>query len=101
MMEREESPMRVSIRTVSRPLALPALLVVTLFTGVALADAPAAPQTSPDPSAKAQALIDKGVAFLKSQQKPDGSWQNKETDPPAITAIALRALVNSGKLDAN
>src|SRR3954469_8299548 len=39
--------------------------------------------------AKVQATIDRGLAFLKAQQKPDGGWQ-KENDPPAITAIALK-----------
>jgi len=41
---------------------------------------------------KVQAAIDKALAFLKSQQKPDGGWQ-KENDPPALTAIALKAFV--------
>jgi squalene-hopene/tetraprenyl-beta-curcumene cyclase len=39
---------------------------------------------------EARAMIDKGLAFLKSQQKPDGGWQG-ERDPPAITAIVLKA----------
>jgi len=43
-----------------------------------------------------QAIVDKGLAFLKSQQKPDGSWQN-EKEPPAITALALRTFVQDAK----
>src|SRR5437868_3944719 len=39
-----------------------------------------------------QQLIDGGLNFLKSQQKPDGGWQG-EKDPPAVTAIVLKAFV--------
>jgi squalene-hopene/tetraprenyl-beta-curcumene cyclase len=45
---------------------------------------------------KVQATIDRGLAFLKSQQKPDGGWQ-KENDPPALTAIALKAFAQDPK----
>lgn len=45
-----------------------------------------------DPAGAAQAQVDRGLAFLKSQQQPDGGWQLGE-DPPAITAIALKAFV--------
>lgn len=44
------------------------------------------------PNQRAASLIDKGVTFLKSQQKPDGSWQ-AENEPPGISAIVLRAIV--------
>ncbi|MDB5318805.1 MAG: hypothetical protein JWN40_436 [Phycisphaerales bacterium] len=50
--------------------------------------------------AKLQATIDRGLAFLKSQQKPDGGWQ-KENDPPAITAIALKAFAQDPKTGPN
>ena len=36
-----------------------------------------------------QMAIDKGLAYLKSQQKPDGSWSNP--DHPALTAMPLIA----------
>lgn len=53
------------------------------------------------PSAlRAQQLINNGLAFLKAQQKPDGSWQG-EKDPPALTAIVLKAFVQEAKYDAN
>lgn len=42
-----------------------------------------------------QPLIDKGLAYLKSQQKPDGGWANTN-EPPGITAIVLKAFVKSG-----
>ena len=49
----------------------------------------------------ARAAIDKGLAYLKSQQKPDGSWQN-EKDPPAMTAVVLKAFVqDKEKYNAN
>src|SRR4051812_41945325 len=59
------------------------------------ANAPTSPQGQ-----QAQALIDKGLAYLKSQQKPDGSWQS-EKDPPAVTAIVLKAFVQDPTYDAN
>ena len=65
-----------------------ALALGLAATGFA-ADAPAT-----DPAALAQGEIDKGLAFLKSSQMSDGSWQ-KEGEPPALTAIALRAFVGS------
>ena len=34
--------------------------------------APADPKSTQDPAAKAQAVIDKAVEFLKTQQQPDG-----------------------------
>jgi squalene-hopene/tetraprenyl-beta-curcumene cyclase len=52
-------------------------------------------------SDEAQAAIDKGLAYLKSQQKPDGGWQT-EKDPPAMTAVVLKAFVqDKPKYDAN
>jgi squalene-hopene/tetraprenyl-beta-curcumene cyclase len=62
--------------------------------------AAATPKSAKDHSARAQALIDKGLAFLKTQQKPDGGWQG-EKDPPALTALVLRAFVRADKYDAD
>lgn len=42
---------------------------------------------------KAQQIIDKGLAYLKAQQQKDGGWQRSDREPPAITALALRAFV--------
>src|SRR3954465_8373865 len=53
-----------------------------------------------DPSAQAQAAIDKGLEYLKTQQKPDHSWQ-RESDPPAISAIVLKAFMGDKKYDAD
>lgn len=41
---------------------------------------------------KANASIDKGIAYLKSQQAEDGSWMPEVG--PAITGLALTALIN-------
>jgi squalene-hopene/tetraprenyl-beta-curcumene cyclase len=38
-----------------------------------------------------QIAIDKGLAYLKAQQKPDGSWSDAEQTNPALTALPLVA----------
>ena len=53
-----------------------------------------------DPTAKAQAQIDKALEYLKTQQKPDHTWQ-RDSDPPAITAIVLKAFMGDKKYDAD
>ena len=60
-----------------------------------------APVGVPEETAKlnAQAAIDRSLAWLKTQQQPDGGWQ-KGQEPPAITALVLRSFVQSGKFDA-
>lgn len=40
--------------------------------------------------------IDHGVAFLKREQKADGSWQDHAGLPGAITSLVTLALLNSG-----
>ena len=63
--------------------------------------APAATAASAqNPSAKAQAVIDKAIEYLKTQQQPDGSWQT-EKQPLGITALVLRAIVAEEKYDAS
>ena len=51
------------------------------------------------PAEQTQATIDKALAFLKTQQQPDGGWQASERIPPAFTALALRAFVQDNKYD--
>jgi squalene-hopene/tetraprenyl-beta-curcumene cyclase len=58
------------------------------------------PARADDPSPQAQTLIDKGLDFLKTQQKPDHTWQ-RDSDPPAITAIVLKAFMGDKKYDAD
>ncbi len=65
----------------------------------------AAPETATatakqDAAAKARAAIDRGLAYLKTQQQPDGAF-NVPQAPPAITAIALRAFLDGGQYSAN
>ena len=45
-----------------------------------------------DPGARAQALIDRGLHYLRQQQHPDGSWQ-QAGDFPALTAITIKTFV--------
>jgi squalene-hopene/tetraprenyl-beta-curcumene cyclase len=53
-----------------------------------------------DPAQSAQATADKALAYLKSKQKPDFSWQD-EADPPGVTALVLRAFISDDKYDAD
>jgi squalene-hopene/tetraprenyl-beta-curcumene cyclase len=72
-----------------------ALAVFALICGMTLSlprPAQAAPTDSQDAAARAQAMIDRGLAYLKTQQQPDGGWQ-KPMDQPAITALVLKAFV--------
>jgi len=63
--------------------------------------APAANVAAPaEAAATAQGTVDKGLAFLKQNQKPDGGWQS-EADPPAITAIAVKAFVQDPHYKSN
>ncbi len=70
------------------PVAVLVALLVALPAFAERADRQSTPAT------EAQAMITGGLNYLKSQQKPDGSWQN-EKDPPAVTAIVLKAFVQS------
>jgi squalene-hopene/tetraprenyl-beta-curcumene cyclase len=49
---------------------------------------------TPELSQQARAAVEKGVAWLKTQQKPSGAWS--EENMPALTALPLWALVASG-----
>jgi squalene-hopene/tetraprenyl-beta-curcumene cyclase len=57
----------------------------------------ATPARADDTAVKLQTAIDKGLHYLQLQQKPDGGWQRSDKEPPAITAIALRAFVQDSK----
>ena len=52
-----------------------------------------------NPAQLAQATIDKALGYLKSRQKPDFGWQD-EADPPAFTALVLRAFISDEQYDA-
>jgi hypothetical protein len=78
-------------------------LVVAAVAGMSGAVLPAvwsAPEPSPQRAemvvlSRAQSIADKGLNYLKAQQKPDGGWQ-EANEPPAITAIAIKAFVQDG-----
>jgi len=53
-----------------------------------------------EPSERAQAIVDKSIDYLKAQQLPDGGWQ-AASQPPAITAVVLRAIVQDAKYNAD
>ena len=65
------------------------LMVVALLAACGMA---ARAESNTEPQHKAQALIDRGLGYLKQQQQQSGAWHN-ENEPPAITAIALRAFL--------
>ena len=52
------------------------------------------------PDQLSQATIDKALAYLKSQQKPDNGWQGQD-DPPGITALVLRAFIAEPQYNTN
>lgn len=74
-------------------VAAPTFLPLT--TSTLHAEAPASTA-----HAVVQDIIDKALNYLKSQQQPDGSWQ-KPNQPPALTAIALKAFVQDPKIGPN
>ncbi len=75
-------------------------LTLAMMSATAMARDPA-PTAATDPaSVKAQAVIDKGLNFLKTQQQPDGSWQNIG-EPPALSALVLKAFMGDSKYDAD
>ncbi|HEY7118602.1 MAG TPA: prenyltransferase/squalene oxidase repeat-containing protein [Tepidisphaeraceae bacterium] len=48
-------------------------------------------------TADGQKTIDKALAFLKTQQQKDGSFQRSDREPPAVTALVLKALARDAK----
>src|SRR5258706_14014993 len=80
-----------------KSVCIAAVLLLSLV-GSAFAVIPT-PNDNASVTTRGQATIDKSITWLKSQQKPDGGWQ-KENEPPAMTALVLRAMLQSGKVDA-
>ncbi len=80
-------------------LAVLAAAVLTAAPTIYAQAAPAATAaTRAAPAPDVKLLLDRGVAFLLKRQTPEGSFQGKY-DPPAITALALRALAGQGGVD--
>ena len=70
---------------------------LTALIAAALTCAAAAESMNPDLARQARAATEKGVAWLKSQQKENGAWS--EENMPALTALPLWALAASGLPD--
>lgn len=68
------------------------IAAVTMFTGLTQS----AFAIDAAHEATARAAIQRGVAFLKTTQLEDGSWTPQPG--PAITALAVTAMVNSGRV---
>src|SRR5437763_130256 len=66
-----------------------------LLAGILIVRAPAAgPDVGPDPK-EVQAVLEKGAAFLKKTQNPDGSFSPKRAGP-GISALVATALLRNG-----
>jgi hypothetical protein len=72
------------------------VLAAFVITGAFIAPALSASDQAADPTAKdAQPLVDKALAFLKTQQAADGSFSAKRAGP-GITAVVVAALLRNG-----
>src|SRR5262249_43615398 len=73
--------------------------IVTTISKIAVAlvlVASASRSVRADDAAKdRQAVLEKGIAFLKQSQSSDGSWSAKRAGP-GITALVVAAMVRSG-----
>ena len=63
---------------------------------VIAAPAAAQPKAGPDP-AEVRAVVEKAYEFLKTRQKPDGSFEPLRAGGPGPTALIAAALVRLGK----
>lgn len=74
------------------------LACTLLVAGLPRAGAAQTPAMSPEVRAALLKSLDRGAAYLLSQQKPDGTWE----DNPGITALAATALLRqTGKTPAS
>ena len=73
--------------------AIAAALGIAPAVSPVFAENPPAPaKVSPDPAGQAENMVVHGLDFLKQQQQPDGGWQ-QPNEPPAITAITVKAFI--------
>lgn len=72
-------------------------LSATGLAGISIpaSSAPAAKPAAGAARAALQSSVEKGIAFLRGTQKPDGSWQNY----PGYTALAVTGLLRNGVTD--
>jgi len=68
------------------------VIIATIAALLMLGASARAQDAKPTPAQQAQAIVDKAAAFLKSQQRSDGSWQASPRTPPAVTAMAMQVL---------
>ncbi|MCL2104881.1 MAG: hypothetical protein FWH21_07510, partial [Kiritimatiellaeota bacterium] len=69
-------------------------ILTVLIVTAALARVTVAEPIDPDLAAQVRTAVEKGVTFLKGQQKENGSWS--EENMPALTALPLWAIAASG-----
>lgn len=52
--------------------------------------------------ARARAMAERAIAYLRSEQGPEGGWNHRDEGPnlPAISALALEGMVMDPKIDA-
>ena len=73
-------------------------LVLSLISATSFAADANNSALPPASASKAEAIRAKAIDFLVKSQFSDGGWQ-KENEPPAITAIVLRSLIQSKGVD--
>jgi len=91
----------VALRTTMRGvMAACALSVAGSVAGLALAAAPREPPSpdvlSPAQWKKVDEGVDRGLAWLAAQQKPDGSMPTFQTGEPGVTSLAVMAFLSRG-----
>jgi squalene-hopene/tetraprenyl-beta-curcumene cyclase len=76
------------------------ILWITLATlaSTALAEPPTTKPVGIDGALnRGQQVADKAIAYLKTQQQKDGSWQTNARQPPAVTAMVMRIIAQDAK----
>lgn len=68
-------------------IALPVVVLIGVFGSIVRADISAK---------QVRKAIDKAVAYLKQEQRSDGSWTEWVNQPGGVTAMCTLALLNSG-----
>ena len=93
----DSTTLRFPIPTVIRMPGLATVLNLALLLIATALPAPHATALDREHRLAAEAAIDRGVAFLRSTQAPDGAWTPKPG--PAVTALALSVLLDQPDID--